>query len=546
MEKLNMKGMTIKRLDHLGLVTAAIEELELVEMIDQQIPKTKAHTVSVGESVKAMILIGLGYTDRPLYMVAQYLEHVSMERLFKEGLKAEDFTDDVLGRALDKIYEADPTGLFIRLINQMKQKITKGKRQLLHFDTTTFSVYGEYVPSDSEETGEEEETRLITIEHGYPKNGRFDLKQFILSLCVNNDGIPLMMEAVSGSESDKNTIIATMKKLRENISLDKEALYIADSSFFTKKNIEQMGEQNKFLTRAPGTVKVVKELERAEYDFEKTTNPNYHYKEVEGEYAGVRIKYIVVHSREMQAMKEKSVDRRLKKEKEKAAKSLKKVCNHTWYCEADARAALEKWGKDNPLFTMNDIIYTPQTVKINGKRGRPKATDATTTHYRITTTLEYNPEAVEAYTHNLGRFVLATNDLSLTGEEALTLYKKQSRVERGFRFLKDSTFRVSQILLKKTERIQALLMIMVLTLFVYNYLERELRNRIKEQNETVENFVKKQITNPTMKMIFVRFQGISTITLPTKAGILEQIEDLDHRQVHILDILGETYSAVYA
>eukprot|EP00828_Plagiopyla_frontata_P027910 TRINITY_DN36193_c0_g1_i1.p2 TRINITY_DN36193_c0_g1~~TRINITY_DN36193_c0_g1_i1.p2 ORF type:complete len:210 (+),score=10.89 TRINITY_DN36193_c0_g1_i1:2-631(+) len=65
-------------------------------MIDEQIPKTKAHTVSVGESVKAMILIGLGYTDRPLYLVAEYLEHVSMERLFKRGLKAEDFTDEIL------------------------------------------------------------------------------------------------------------------------------------------------------------------------------------------------------------------------------------------------------------------------------------------------------------------------------------------------------------------------------------------------------------------------------------------------------------------
>jgi len=74
MEKINTKGMTIKRIDHLGLVSAAIDELGLVKMIDDQIPKTKAHTVSVGETVKAMILIGLGFTDRPLYMAANYLK----------------------------------------------------------------------------------------------------------------------------------------------------------------------------------------------------------------------------------------------------------------------------------------------------------------------------------------------------------------------------------------------------------------------------------------------------------------------------------------
>ena len=116
--------MEIKRLDHHGMVAGAIEELGLVEKIDRAIPKTRAHRVSVGEAVKAMILIGLGYTDRPLYLVAESLSTMSVEKLFGKGLKAEDFTDDVLGRSLDKIYEADPTGLFIQLVNEKIPTIT--------------------------------------------------------------------------------------------------------------------------------------------------------------------------------------------------------------------------------------------------------------------------------------------------------------------------------------------------------------------------------------------------------------------------------------
>jgi len=50
--------MEIKRLDHHGMVAGAIEELGLVEKIDRTIPKTRAQRVSVGEAVKAMILIG--------------------------------------------------------------------------------------------------------------------------------------------------------------------------------------------------------------------------------------------------------------------------------------------------------------------------------------------------------------------------------------------------------------------------------------------------------------------------------------------------------
>jgi transposase len=48
----------------------------------------------------------------------------------------------------------------------------------------------------------------------------------------------------------------------------------------------------------------------------------------------------------------------------------------------------------------------------------------------------------------------------------LKYYKGQQSVERGFRFLKDKSFRVVEEFLKKESRIEALSMIMVLC-FVY-------------------------------------------------------------------------------
>jgi hypothetical protein len=58
-----------------------------------------------------------------------------------------------------------------------------------------------------------------------------------------------------------------------------------------------------------------------------------------------------------------------------------------------------------------------------------------------------------------GRFVLATNDLDLDSDRMLANYKNQAQVERGFRFLKDDSFRVSEIFLKKNTRIEVLAMI---------------------------------------------------------------------------------------
>jgi len=82
----------------------------------------------------------------------------------------------------------------------------------------------------------------------------------------------------------------------------------------------------------------------------------------------------------------------------------------------------------------------------------------------------------------LGRFVLASNDIYLEPEVMLNYYKGQQTVERGFRFLKDKCFHVSEVFLKKEERIETLCMIMVLSLLIYSFAEWRLRERLKEQD----------------------------------------------------------------
>ncbi|AAM30573.1 Transposase [Methanosarcina mazei Go1] len=85
---------------------------------------------------------------------------------------------------------------------------------------------------------------------------------------------------------------------------------------------------------------------------------------------------------------------------------------------------------------------------------------------------------------NLRRF------LNLDAEKMLDYYKNQSKVEKGFRFIKDKSFRVSEVYLKKPQRIEALSMVMVLTLMVYPVAEWKLRERLNETGETMLDQVK--------------------------------------------------------
>lgn len=72
-------------------------------------------------------------------------------------------------------------------------------------------------------------------------------------------------------------------------------------------------------------------------------------------------------------------------------------------------------------------------------------------------------------------------------EKMLSEYKEQQHVERGFRFLKDSTFMVDSIFLKSTKRIEALMMVMTLCLLVYNIAQYKLRKKLKDENTTLPN-----------------------------------------------------------
>ena len=69
----------------------------------------------------------------------------------------------------------------------------------------------------------------------------------------------------------------------------------------------------------------------------------------------------------------------------------------------------------------------------------------------------------------------------LSDEEVLAAYKSQSQVEGGFRFLKDPRCFVSSLFVKKSSRIQGLLMVMTLALLVYAVAQRRLRQALVRQ-----------------------------------------------------------------
>jgi transposase len=70
--------------------------------------RTEGRKVSVGEAVQAMVLNALGFVGSDLYLTPEFFDNKPVDLLIREGLMADDFNDDRLGRALDMLSQGSP------------------------------------------------------------------------------------------------------------------------------------------------------------------------------------------------------------------------------------------------------------------------------------------------------------------------------------------------------------------------------------------------------------------------------------------------------
>jgi transposase len=134
----------VEHLNHLGIVAEVCREIGVAEWLDQQDP-TKRQQVSVGTATVALVLNGLGFSNRRLYLVPQFFAENPVEHLLGAGILAKDLNDDCLGRTLDWRYAHDVTRLFAGLALRACRAfgVEVGR---LHAETTSFSVHGRYDP----------------------------------------------------------------------------------------------------------------------------------------------------------------------------------------------------------------------------------------------------------------------------------------------------------------------------------------------------------------------------------------------------------------
>jgi transposase len=549
-----------ERLDHLGIVAGVCREIGLAEFLDEQ-AKGSRQRVTIGTATVAMVLNGLGFTNRRLYLVPQFFENKPLGRLLgAKDIQAADLNDDCLGRTLDWLHAHDVTRLFAGLALRARRVFGIESSQI-HVDTTSFSVHGEY---ESAPRGEE---ATIALTYGYSREHRADLKQWMMALATTHEGdVPLLMRPLGGNSSDAHTLVAAVEALKEQLGAEEQEespIFVADAGIYGEENMVRLAEAGvEWVSRVPRTSTAASSLIEEVLDA-----PEHHWRKSEDDGGGgVRLlhearlvelpqgrteRWVVASSEEGLKRAKEGLERRLERHQQEWEKKLWHLSNRSFACEADAREALKEATKRLPECL--EVVGEP-TLRSRpryAKGGRPaKDAEPATIEWRIEATLGVDRERVERESERRACYIVGSSVLDrgrLSDEELIRTYKGQGGVERGFRFLKDPLFLASSVFVKKPERIEALGFVMVVCLLVYRLAERRLRERLAQSGQSVPNQVGKPITNPTMRWVFQFFEGIDVLYVRSPAEVVVSQHVLHLRAVHeqVLRLLGPPYQKLY-
>jgi len=523
-------GLCVTDAKFLPIIAAYVNKLRIVETVNQ-VCSSEGYDVSPGHMVAAMVFDTLS-GRHPLYRLEKSFENLDIELLLDIPIRAEKLNDDAAARTLDRLFRAN-TGRIYGAVAVTAVKLFNINTRHVSEDTTSRIMYGNY---DLYEDPKDDHPFEIT--HGFSKQNRPDLKQLVHSMLCVDHGIPIYMKCESGNASDMKVnenilkwVVDSMRKFGET-----DMLYVGDSALVSKENLALMEDAKtgcRFVTRLPGKYTECKQaISRAvdadawedlagfsnEPDSPKRPRARYRVFETVVTLYDRRLRALVVHSDAHDRRKTHGLEKRIKDDEEKMIKIQVSEQKIKYACRPDAKAALVRL----PEQTFHRLVGEVEE-KVHYKKGRPKADVprlVARTTYHLKLRVERKSEVIERAEKETGCFVLLSNvpddgPSAMSARELLAAYKDQHYIERNFGFLKDPVI-VNSLFLKTPGRIEALGLILVLSLLVWRLMERTMRKSLKETGGTVKGWEKRQTTRPTMLMMTDVF--LSVMVLRTMAG----------------------------
>jgi len=515
---------------HLPIIKAYADRIDLVNTINRLVPTRMA--IDPGTLVLAMVLDAVS-GRHPLYRIDSFYRNKDIQLLLGRSIDIAKLTDDNFGRGLDHLYDANTSRLYSAIVMNALRTF-EVPTQHIHYDTTSVNVFGHY-NSDAPDN-----PLTIKITKGYSKDHRPDLNQFVVSLLCTGGNVPIFSKLEDGNASDKklnNALLTGVSKTLSDVGIDPAgSIYIADSALVTEENLLLMGDKTLFITRLPAVFgehqrvieQAVESQSWQDYGILAATaptrnRPGVHYRGYETTVTlyGQTYRAIVTHSSAHDRRRQKRLDREVQREHGTWSKKLAQLEKTLYFCMADTEAAMARAQDESPRYHHIELRIEERPLYA---RGRPKADGSRTLkqmRYAITGTLVQKPEAVDMMREQAGCFVLITNvpvegppdsDIPYDGKKILQTYKDQNGIEHNFSFLKDPVV-INSVFLKKPKRIEALGLILVISLLLWRLIELHMRSHLEQQQTVIPGWDNKPTERPTTFMMTTKFDNIRIIKI---------------------------------
>ena len=555
-------GVLAERLGPLPLINHFLQRLGLLELLDRHVPTTDSRSTVSHAQALGVLLRSIIVEREPIYRQQESTIGFAEGLFGVDAAQAARLSDDRIGRALDRLFDADRGALLTEVVLALVQRF--GVRlQQLHNDSTSISLCGQYRHARGRRV---RERTAPAIAHGFSKDKRPDLKQLLFILTTDAEGgVPVHFRCADGNTTDVRTHIDTWNTLRA-LAGRADFLYISDSklcSFANMDHIDRAG--GRFVTVMPRSRQEDAQFRR----WIQTNTPAWELvwdrpnaREADGprdlwyvfkpELPSAELYRIVwVWSTLLQLHQ----THRRQKHLASAIEQLGDLKRRLAAARARLRGAAQidfEVAQILERYTVARYLRVKRVVREQhsfkqSHRGRPgpNTTFRKITRRRYDIEWSLDQEAIAYDQRSDGRYPLLTNDRSLTPAQVLTAHKAQPRIEKRFEQLK-TVHEIAPVFLKNEARIEALFTVYFLALMVQALIERELRQAMAVANiEQLPIYPEQRACRrPTTEHILRLFSLAERITVSARGQTVRLFPpQLTELQSQVLSLLGVPASA---
>jgi Domain of unknown function (DUF4277)/Transposase DDE domain len=223
--------------------------MDLPALLQQYVPTRDSRCALSHAQALGVLLRSIVVEREPLYRQQETVYEFAPQLYGLGGEQIQHLSDDRVGRALDRLFDADRAALLTAVVVSAGQRCGVQFDEL-HNDSTSVSFSGQYREAEQPIRG-----RLpALLTYGYSKDHRPDLKQLVLILTTSEDGgVPVHFRVADGNTNDSVTHIESWNALRA-VTGRADFLYVADSKLCSSDNMDHIHRQGgRFVTVMPRT-----------------------------------------------------------------------------------------------------------------------------------------------------------------------------------------------------------------------------------------------------------------------------------------------------